>query len=59
MLAEVMLGSEKWTVLKPTEMKSSGGATLSKLDDDSILVSGTPAAQDSTSEHWPDGPQQD
>ena len=29
-----------WTVLKPTEMKSKGGATLSKLPDDSILLSG-------------------
>ncbi len=29
-----------WTVLQPTEMKSKGGATLSKLPDDSILASG-------------------
>jgi len=30
----------RWTVLKPSEMKSKGGATLSKLPDDSILASG-------------------
>ena len=29
-----------WTVLQPSEMKSEGGATLSKLPDDSILASG-------------------
>jgi eukaryotic-like serine/threonine-protein kinase len=29
-----------WTVLKPMEMKSAGGATLLKLDDDSILAGG-------------------
>jgi len=29
----------KWTVLQPTEMKSVGGATLTKLPDDSILAS--------------------
>ncbi len=31
----------RWKVLQPTEMKSAGGATLTKLDDDSILASGT------------------
>ncbi len=30
----------RWTVLKPSEMKSKGGATLSKLPDESILASG-------------------
>ncbi len=30
----------RWTVLKPTEMKSQGGATLTKLGDDSILAGG-------------------
>src|SRR5262249_12658449 len=30
----------RWTVLKPTAMSSKGGATLSKLPDDSILASG-------------------
>jgi len=30
----------RWTVLKPAEMKSQGGATLTKLDDDSILAGG-------------------
>jgi WD40 repeat protein len=29
-----------WTVLKPMEMKSKGSATLTKLDDDSILAGG-------------------
>jgi tetratricopeptide (TPR) repeat protein len=33
-------GPTPWTVLKPTEMKSAGGATLLKLDDDSILAGG-------------------
>jgi tetratricopeptide (TPR) repeat protein len=32
--------SAPWTVLKPTEMKSKGGATLTKLADDSILAGG-------------------
>jgi WD40 repeat protein/tetratricopeptide (TPR) repeat protein len=31
----------RWTVLTPTEVKSAGGATLTKLNDDSILASGT------------------
>jgi WD40 repeat protein/tetratricopeptide (TPR) repeat protein len=30
----------RWTVLKPSEVKSKNGATLSKLPDDSILASG-------------------
>ena len=30
----------RWTVLKPTEMKSEGGATLTELDDHSILAGG-------------------
>jgi hypothetical protein len=30
----------RWTVLRPSEMKSNGGATLSKLPDESILASG-------------------
>ena len=30
----------RWAVLKPSEMKSKGGATLSKLPDESILASG-------------------
>lgn len=36
--AEVSLGA--WTVLKPAEMKSEGGATLTLLNDGSILSSG-------------------
>jgi WD40 repeat protein/tetratricopeptide (TPR) repeat protein len=41
-LAEVLLidSPAKWTVLKPTHMKSEGGATLTLLDDNSILASG-------------------
>ena len=31
----------KWTVLEPTKMTSAGGAALTKLDDHSILASGT------------------
>ncbi len=31
----------RWTVLKPTEMKSAGGATLTLQPDGSILASGT------------------
>lgn len=34
------MSEPKWTVLKPTEMRSEGGATLTKLDDNSILASG-------------------
>lgn len=41
-LADVLLidTGSKWTVLKPTEMKSQGGATLTVLDDHSVLVGG-------------------
>jgi WD40 repeat protein/serine/threonine protein kinase/tetratricopeptide (TPR) repeat protein len=41
-LADVLLLQETrgWTVLKPTEMKSAGGATLTLLEDGSILSSG-------------------
>ncbi len=45
-LAQLLLGKQehenfiRWTVLKPTEMKSAGGATLTKLADDSILAGG-------------------
>jgi tetratricopeptide (TPR) repeat protein len=31
----------RWKVLEPTEMKSSGGARLTRLADDSILAGGT------------------
>ncbi len=30
----------RWAILKPSEMKSKGGATLSKLPDESVLASG-------------------
>jgi WD40 repeat protein/tetratricopeptide (TPR) repeat protein/energy-coupling factor transporter ATP-binding protein EcfA2 len=33
--------STRWTVLKPTEMKSEGGATLTLQPDGSVLASGT------------------
>ena len=36
----------RWTVLKPTEMKSEGGATLTELDDHSILAGGKNPPQD-------------
>ena len=40
-LAELLLlNTTNWTVLKPTEMNSKGGATLSVLPDNSILASG-------------------
>jgi len=39
--------SARWTVLKPVEMKSAGGATLTKLEDNSVLASGTNPDQDS------------
>jgi WD40 repeat protein len=41
-LAEVLLlqSTSAWTVLKPTEMQTAGGATLTLLDDGSILSSG-------------------
>ena len=35
-----------WTVLAPQELRSTGGATLKKLDDDSILSGGTRPATD-------------
>jgi tetratricopeptide (TPR) repeat protein len=41
-LADVLLVDTKhWTVLKPTEMKSEGGATLALQPDGSVLASGT------------------
>lgn len=47
-LADVLLESNaaKWTVLKPSEMSSQGGATLTLLDDGSILASGKNPDQD-------------
>ena len=41
-LADLLLEASPsgWTVLKPTEMKSEGGATLTLLDDSSILAGG-------------------
>ncbi len=36
----------KWYPLKPTELKSAGGATLTRRDDESILVSGRVPASD-------------
>lgn len=39
---------QAWTVLKPTEMSSAGGASLRMLDDGSILVSGDKPEKDTT-----------
>jgi serine/threonine protein kinase/formylglycine-generating enzyme required for sulfatase activity/WD40 repeat protein len=40
-LADVLLiDTTRWTILKPAELKSQGGATLTTLQDNSILVSG-------------------
>ena len=40
-LADFLLtDTTRWTVVKPTEMKSESGATLTVLDDHSILASG-------------------
>jgi WD40 repeat protein/tetratricopeptide (TPR) repeat protein len=49
-LADLILSGAKhkisWTVLKPTEMKSVGGATLALQEDGSILVGGENPSQD-------------
>src|SRR5262249_24872938 len=47
-LADLLLidSRAKWTILKPTEMKSQGGATLAELDDHSILVGGVNPKKD-------------
>ena len=36
----IIVNPTRWTVLKPAEMKSAGGATLTRLDDHSILAGG-------------------
>src|SRR5262249_35851893 len=45
-LADMLLINTRWTVLKPAEMTADGGATLTRLADNSILVSGPNPAQD-------------
>ncbi len=46
-LAELLLiDTTPWTVLKPTEMKSQGGATLALQPDGSVLAGGTNPAHD-------------
>jgi tetratricopeptide (TPR) repeat protein/tRNA A-37 threonylcarbamoyl transferase component Bud32 len=47
-LADLLLRDDnvRWTVLTPAEMKAEGGATLTRLEDNSILVSGPNPAQD-------------
>jgi formylglycine-generating enzyme required for sulfatase activity/tetratricopeptide (TPR) repeat protein len=45
-LADLLVIDTRWTVLKPTEMKADGGATLTRLEDNSILVSGPNPDQD-------------
>ncbi len=37
---DILAEPAKWTTLDPTEFKSAGGATLTKLDDKSLLASG-------------------
>ncbi|HQR36327.1 MAG TPA: DUF1553 domain-containing protein [Blastocatellia bacterium] len=37
---EILAEPAKWTTLDPTEFKSTGGSTLTKLDDKSLLASG-------------------
>ncbi len=37
---DILAEPAKWTMLDPTEFKSAGGATLTKLDDKSLLASG-------------------
>ncbi len=39
-LSETLLSSKRWTVMKPTEMKSALGATLALQEDGSASVSG-------------------
>src|SRR5262249_35825095 len=39
-LADLLLIDTRWIVLKPGEMKAEGGATLTTLEDSSILVTG-------------------
>lgn len=49
-LADVVLTRERdWHILTPIEMTSDGGASLSKLDDNSILASGTNSLGDAYS----------
>src|SRR5262249_14083280 len=43
---QLRMGTTTWTVLKPIEMKSERGATLTLQGDDSILASGTNASGD-------------
>jgi serine/threonine protein kinase/formylglycine-generating enzyme required for sulfatase activity len=47
-LADVLLPPDtiRWTVLKPAEMKAQEGATLTALEDNSILVSGPNPVRD-------------
>ena len=45
-LADLLLIDTRWSVLKPTEMKAEGSASLRILEDDSVLVSGPVPPQD-------------
>lgn len=47
--AEILLAPQRWTILKPTEFNSWGGAALTLLPDDSILASGKNPLGDSYS----------
>jgi tetratricopeptide (TPR) repeat protein len=48
LLAEVLLTESRsqWAILRPTQMKSEGDATLKELDDQSILVGGASPQKD-------------
>ncbi len=48
-LEQLLPTTAGWTFLKPFEMKSEGGATLTLLDDGSILAGGEHPSQDSYS----------
>ena len=53
----LLLDTTPWTVLKPVEMKSNSGVTLTLKEDRSILVSGKYAAKDAYSLDFRDIPQ--
>jgi hypothetical protein len=46
LLREQNAGQAEWTMFDPQAFKSSGGATLTKLDDQSVLASGSNSATD-------------
>jgi formylglycine-generating enzyme required for sulfatase activity/WD40 repeat protein/tetratricopeptide (TPR) repeat protein/tRNA A-37 threonylcarbamoyl transferase component Bud32 len=42
----LLIDTTRWTILKPAEIKSEGGATLTVQPDDSVLASGASPVQD-------------